>query len=343
MAKTPTDNREQDTLRLVRRDRLSVAQKLLLRLAIINGLVLLVILIFYFDRAGLQDNIDGHVSLTDVIYFTFITITTVGYGDIIPVTDQARMIDAFLITPIRLTIWMLFVGTAYQFLFQNLYQKVAMTLFAHQLQQHVIVCGFGYKGRSAVRELKALGYTNKQIVVIDSNQERINAAADLDIAAIVGDCTQDAVLMAARVDSARAMLMCLTRDDSTTLAVLSAHCLNPKLRILATVREEENIVSVERAGAQIVLAQQRIGGFMLAAGIESDFVVPVLVELGSARGRMHVEDAAPEPDEVGKSIGAVSRGLVLGLWRERSFIDFESARSLLIAPDDRLILVVKNR
>ena len=68
-----------------------------------------------------------------------------------------------------------------------------------------------------------------------------------------------------------------------------------------------------------------------------------LVELGSARGRMHVEDAAPIPEEIGQSINAVKRGLVLGLWRERSFIDFESASSLLIAPHDRLILVVKNR
>lgn len=329
--------------KLLRRERFSVAQKLLLRLGIILGLIVLVIAVFYLDREGLRDGVDGHVSFSDVVYFTFITITTVGYGDIAPVSDQARLIDAFLITPIRLIVWLLFVGTAYQFLFQRLFERIAMNTFANKLDKHIILCGYGYKGRSALRELRALGYKNENIVVIDAQRDRIDDAVEAGYTAIVGDCTQDAVLKAARIDKARVMLVCLTRDDSTTLTVLSARHLNPELRVLATVRDEENQVSVERAGAQVVLAQQRIGGFMLAAGVDSDFVVPVLVELGSTRGRMHVEDSVPEASEIGHSPAAVTRGLLIGLWRDRAFIDFEDARDVKIMATDRLILLVKNR
>ena len=328
---------------LVRRERYTVGQKLLIRLGTVLGLIALVIAVFYFDRDGLHDNVDGEVSLIDVIYFTFITITTVGYGDIAPVTDQARLLDAILITPIRLIVWLLFIGTAYQFLFQRLYERIAMAHFADKLDRHVIICGYGYKGRSALRELRALGYSNTEIVVIDTQRERIEDAVDSGLTALVGDCTRDAVLKAARVDTARALLVCLTRDDSTTLTVLSARHLNPDLRVLASVREEENIASVERAGAQVVIAQQRIGGFLLAAGVESEVVVPALVELGSARGRMHVEEAEPSAEEMGKPPSAVSRGLVLGIWRDKRFVDFDEARELKLRTGDKLVLIVANR
>lgn len=328
---------------LVRRERYTVGQKLLIRLGTVIALIVLVILVFYLDRSGLHDNVDGEVSLTDVVYFTFITLTTVGYGDIAPVSDQARLLDAILITPIRLVIWLLFIGTAYQFLFQRLFERIAMAHFADKLDRHVIVCGYGYKGRSALRELRALGYRNDDIVVIDTQRERIEDAVDSGLTALVGDCTQDAVLKAARVDKARAMLVCLTRDDSTTLTVLSARHLNPELRILATVREEENIVSVERAGAQLVIAQQRLGGFLLAAGVESDVVVPALVELGSARGRMHVAEAEPTDEEMGQPPSSVKRGLVLGIWRDGHFVDFDEASELTLRTGDKLVLILANR
>src|SRR5690242_20022379 len=81
------------------------------RAAVAAGLVFLAFALLWFDRGGLRDNIDGHMSVVDVIYFTMITVSTVGYGDIIPVTERARLIDAFLITPIRIFLWLIFLGT----------------------------------------------------------------------------------------------------------------------------------------------------------------------------------------------------------------------------------------
>src|SRR5688500_4988677 len=91
---------------------LSPEKTLLIRACLILLLLAIVIAIFWFDRDGLKDQIDGHISFSDILYFGMITVTTVGYGDIVPVSDTARLIDAFAVTPIRIFIWLIFLGTA---------------------------------------------------------------------------------------------------------------------------------------------------------------------------------------------------------------------------------------
>ena len=77
---------------------LNPGRTLLLRAGMLAGMLLLIFLVLWLDRAGLRDHADGHVSTLDVLYFTLVTITTVGYGDVVPVTPTARMIDAFFLT-----------------------------------------------------------------------------------------------------------------------------------------------------------------------------------------------------------------------------------------------------
>ena len=82
-----------------------------------------------------------------------ITVTTVGYGDIVPVTDRARMFDTFLVTPIRIFVWLIFLGTAYQFLLRNVWEAWVMSRIQDRLHDHVVVAGFGTSGEETVREL----------------------------------------------------------------------------------------------------------------------------------------------------------------------------------------------
>ncbi|MDH5337004.1 MAG: ion channel [Nitrospira sp.] len=69
---------------------------------------------------GLRDQADGEMSFSDVVYFTMITVTTVGYGDIVPISTHARLLDALVITPIRFGLWFLFLGTAYQLIIRRI-------------------------------------------------------------------------------------------------------------------------------------------------------------------------------------------------------------------------------
>src|SRR3546814_10218979 len=106
-------DRRDERLALQRQAKLTPLGSLLLRATIVLALIGTAIAIHWFDRGGLVDQVDGHISFGDVLYFTMITITTVGYGDIVPVTPRARMFDTIAVTPIRLFVWLIFLGTAY--------------------------------------------------------------------------------------------------------------------------------------------------------------------------------------------------------------------------------------
>ena len=139
------------------------------------SLVASVFLVFLIDRDGLRDQIDGNVSMSDVFYFTMVTITTVGYGDIVPVSDQARLIDAFFVTPVRIFVWLTFLGTAYQLIIQRLIEEWRMLRLQRELKDHVILCGYGHSGSIAAAELLLRGWEPEQIVVIDPDREEVDA------------------------------------------------------------------------------------------------------------------------------------------------------------------------
>ena len=102
-----------NTLR--RRSSLSVWAQLAIRLAILLALFAFIVAVHWLERESLNDTHDGHVSFTDVLYFTMISATTTGYGDIVPISDRSRMFDAFIVTPIRIIFLLVLAGTAYTF------------------------------------------------------------------------------------------------------------------------------------------------------------------------------------------------------------------------------------
>ena len=112
---------------------------LAIRVAIALGLIALAFMLLWFDRDGLIDHRDGHLTFNDVLYFTMITVTTVGYGDIVPITERARLIDAFLITPIRVFLWLIFLGTAFEFLLKRSWENWRMRRIQSTLCDHVVL------------------------------------------------------------------------------------------------------------------------------------------------------------------------------------------------------------
>ena len=144
-----------------------------IRLGLALGLIMLVVMIHWFDRGGLVDNFDGHVSFSDVVYFTMISVTTTGFGDIAPVTDRARMVEAIIVTPIRFAVFFIFVGTAYNFIIKRSWEKFRMKHIQEQLSDHIVVLGYGVSGSESVNELIERGTEPSEIVVIDPSEERL--------------------------------------------------------------------------------------------------------------------------------------------------------------------------
>ena len=99
---------------LFMKDESSPLKTILYRMLFIFALLCFIALAFWIDRAGLEDTRDDDISPVDVIYFTAITVTTTGYGDIRPNSTFAMLFDSFVATPIRAVIWIVFIGTSYQ-------------------------------------------------------------------------------------------------------------------------------------------------------------------------------------------------------------------------------------
>ena len=165
---------------------LDPVRTLLLRVGIVSLLFCLLIGILWLDRDGLKDHSDQEISFTDVVYFTMVTVTTVGYGDIVPVTTRARLIDALVVTPVRIFIWVIFLGTAYQLAVRQFTEVFRMAKLESNLDQHVVVCGFGHTGYAAVKELLAKGTNPQHILIIDPREDRVRVAGELGVVALKG-------------------------------------------------------------------------------------------------------------------------------------------------------------
>src|SRR6188472_2166570 len=186
---------------------------LLFRLGSVLLLIGIALAVHWFDRGGLHDNTGEPISFLDVLYFTMITVTTVGYGDIVPVTQRARMFDTFLVTPIRIFVWLIFVGTAYQFLFRNVWEGWRMGRIQRQLHDHVVIAGFGTSGLEAVAELIRRGIAPDRIVVVDLRPTALEKAAAMGVVVLEGDATRNATLEAVEIGRARCLAVSAGRDD----------------------------------------------------------------------------------------------------------------------------------
>ncbi|WP_310468121.1 potassium channel family protein [Sphingomonas sp.] len=234
------------------------------RAALAGALLLTAFALLWFDRDGLRDQIDGELTFPEVIYFTMITITTVGYGDIVPVSERARLIDAFLITPIRLFLWLIFLGTAFDMLFKRSWERLRMRRIQKKLCDHIVVAGFGRHGSAATAELVAGGVDPSRLVVIDCKEDACAAARELGAAVLQGDASSDDLLKAVHIERAAAMIISAGRDDTSILIVLTARALAPKVPIAVTIGALDNEDIARHAGADQVINPIMVAGRLLA-------------------------------------------------------------------------------
>ena len=320
----------------------SLRRKLALRALLVIALFAAVVVIFFIDRDGLVDNTDHHVSLVDVVYFSIITVTTVGYGDIIPVTPQARLVDALIVTPIRLFIWLIFLGTAYQLVVQRIVEGVRMRVMESRLSDHVVICGFGHAGRSAAEELQLRGLPPAQIVVVDSAQARVEEVAEAGYVGLHGDATREDILKHAKIHTAQAALVATGRDDTTVLVVLTLRSLCPHVRIVASVREPENEKLVRQSGADATVLPERIGGVLMADSLATSALANYVADLISVAGRVALVEREAGPEDVGRTPRDVPDGLLLRILRKDRVIGFWEPDARVEA-GDRLVLIEPQR
>lgn len=310
-----------------------------LRLGGAFALVMFVVLIHWIDRDGLKDTHDGTVSFLDVFYFTMISITTTGFGDIAPVSDKSRLIEAVIVTPIRFAVIFIFVGTAYNFLIKRSWETWRMKRIQERLSDHIVVLGYGVSGSEAVQELIARGTDPAGIVVIDPSNARLKLAEKVGCNVMEGDATRDETLAAVRIGLARTILVSAGRDDTTILIVLTARHMAPKIPITAVIRADDNELLAQQAGADNVINPVRFAGLLLAGSAEGQHIAEYMSDLASVGGRVQLVERQVTVAEVGHSLDDIRTGKGVRIYRAGRCIGFWEPEAQVLEAGDVIVEV----
>lgn len=327
-------------LSLHRKSSTSIWKTLVWRILLAFGMIGIAVAGHWFDRDGLRDNVDGAISFADVLYFTMITVTTVGYGDIVPVTQQARLFDTFVVTPIRLFVWLIFLGTAYNFVLKRVWEKWSMKVIQRNLHDHVVVAGYGTSGTEAVSELLRRGADREDIVVIDADPAALRSARDCGATVIEGDASRKVVLEAVQIGRARAMIVSAGRDDTSILIVLTARRLAADIPISVVIRSEDNEAIAKQAGANTVINPASFAGLLLAGSTHGAHIAEYMADLAAAGGRVALHERPVAEGEIGHPLSAITTGLGHRIYRGNRVFGFWEPEVDRLEPGDLIVEVV---
>lgn len=270
------------------------------RMLMAFGVLALTVLIVYLDREGYKDATDGEVDLVDAMYYTTVSLSTTGYGDIAPVTREARLVNIFVITPLRVAFLVLLIGTTIEVLASQGREMFRIARWRKYMNDHVVVIGYGTKGRSAVETLINNGVKKESIVIVDPSQAALGDAHADGIAVVTGDATRREVLRRAGVQRARQVIITTNRDDSTVLCALNVRQLNPDTYVVAAVREHNNVPLVRQSGADSVITSSDAVGRLLGLSTLSPNLGAVMEDLLAYGEGLEVAERELLVPEVGK-------------------------------------------
>jgi voltage-gated potassium channel len=310
------------------------------RLALAVGLVLLVALLAWFGRDGYLDPEDDSVSLLDAFYYSTVTITTTGYGDIRPVSDGARLVTTVVVTPARILFLILLVGTTLEVLTERTRAAYRLSRWRRTLRDHVIICGFGTKGRAAATTLLGHGYRPEQLVVVDERPAARDKATSMGIAAVAGSATTQHALRDAGIADAAAVVVAVDRDDAAVLATLTARELNPTATVVGAVREDENAHLLHESGANSVITSSSAAGRLLGLATTTPDIAQVLEDLLSVGAGLDIVQRPIADDEVGPLEERRSRNPVVAGTGGGELLRFDDPRAARLEAGDTLVEVV---
>ncbi len=289
---------------------------------------------------------DERANFSDALHMTLITITTVGYGEIIPLTSLGERIFAASIALTGFgTVTFLFTSLATFFLesdFDYSLRRRRMEKAIKKLSGHYIICGFGRVGRNVAHELQT---TNRHFVAIDSDEKLLEEQHEHfpHLLHLYGDATDDDLLLAADIADA-AGVFAVTGDDSRNLMIiLTARQLNPSVRVVARCHEIRNVAKMKKAGADVVISPDFAGGMRIASSMIRPHVVTFLDEMLRSEHKVRLEEVAITTQQHSLSIGEIKQQcpncVILSVRNQQDFI-FNPADNLILQPGQTLIAMV---
>ena len=312
----------------------AVLQRVVIALAVLFSVAFIV----WLDNAGYRDGEDRGLTFLDSLYYATVTLSTTGYGDITPVTQEARLINILVITPLRVLFLIILVGTTLEVLTQRTREQIRQNRWRSKLHDHTVVVGYGTKGRSAVRALLDDGAERSSIVVVDNDPDHIADASDDGIAAIHGDGTRADVLRRADVEHAQRVIVAVPKDDAAVLVTLTVRRHNPSAYVVAAVRESENAPLLREGGANGVVVSSEAAGRLLGVAASSPSTGAIFEDLLVPGQGLELSERDVLREEVGLAPRA-TRDLVVAIIRDGVTTLFNADQDIKLRKTDRVVVV----
>ncbi len=278
----------------------------------LRNIMIIIIAVIVIGTVGFKVIGGPGSSILDALYMTAITITTVGYGDVIGM-DNKPLGKLFTIIYVFIgagTIAYLFTTLAAYIIegeLRKVFRRRKMEKRIAKMKNHYIVCGIGMVGLYVVHELFL---TKRPFIAIDNDEDKLSIlkANDIDADLVVGDATENEVLWKAMIEHATGLFATTDSDNDNIVISLTAKQLNPSMRIVTRCNDTKNIDKLKRAGADSVVALNFIGGLRMASEMIRPHVTSFLdMMLRDKYSPMRVEEVHVPPGSpyVGKPVSAI--------------------------------------
>ncbi len=208
--------------------------------------------------------IEGY-TLLEAFYMTMLTISTVGFNEVRPLTEKGRLFTSFLIV-FNIGAAAYAISVLNSFIiegdFKTLFKETQMEKTIANLKGHIIVCGYGRLGKVVCSDLEKSG---KKVLIVEKSEEIIEELKDKDKLYYAGDATIDETIRKIGIERADIVITTVHSDASNVYIVLAARELNSEIKIISRASEEANVSKLKRAGADKVIIPEDIGGAYVAA------------------------------------------------------------------------------
>ncbi len=236
-------------------------------------------IVFFIGLAGFRIVGDGNPSMVDCAYMAIITLTTVGYGEAVALTSDIAKLFGALYAIMGMGVLLYVIATVTAFIVEGDARRILIERrtrkMVEKLQDHYIICGIGRQGLVIVQEFhKAL----RPFVMIEGNAERVRELQSEfpNVPVVEGDATDEAILVKAGIHKAAGLVCCLHEDRDNLLLVVTAKQARADIRIVCKVMEIQDMVKLQRAGADTVVSPTLIGGLRMASEMIRPSVVSFL-------------------------------------------------------------------
>jgi len=308
------------------------------RVAVALLALVVAVITVYLGRDGYTDVRGVPLSLIDCVYFATISLTTVGYGDLTPYTEAARLTNIVIITPLRILFLVVLVGTTLQVLTERSRQAWKIQRWRSRVHNHTVVVGYGTKGKSAVAAILDDESSSCDVVVVDTERPALDHAAAAGLVTVHGDGTRADVLRLAAAQLASSIVVATGRDDTAVLVTLTAREIAPKAKIVASIREAENQHLVKQSGADSVVVSSETAGRLLGVATTTPSVVAMIDDLLTPAEGLAIAERDVEQAEVGGSPRHLPE-IVLGVVRDGRLLRVDAPEVDAIEAGDRLLYV----